>query len=437
MQGFFKKLKNCSTIESLKKCILRHFLKEGNGAYIPAIVKYTLNNKNQKYRFFAKLIVQPKEKSCKSGWQRQNLKESLPMQAKLKENLNIHNVITQVNFKGKKVYAVNRHFSSVENMRMTGEVQNNILLEYYQNTRYPILQETSNGDSIFIYKKFMQTLLEKIFFNRYTLALDFYICFPKMEFVKDKKMKYLLKKEKNAQHFYGNLVVDSQILTENIDRAKSNILVYNLLEKNFTPLHKYPLQMQTDMGLIFFSLDILEYLKANFYNYGLYLVSRQTKQVLLVDILDECVTFWKSEFLKLTEIEQKKFEKLNRQDCPNTFISQAMYMWQIEGKMEYTKYMPAYQALADYLFQNCKERLLKSKISFFLPQNLYELQKSIQNLLQFFSITLKDLRMKQEQEQVFEEILQGVCKPDLNIDRYYNGFCYILQRRIEDETIAM
>ncbi len=73
------------------------------------------------------------------------------------------------------------------------------------------------------------------------------------------------------------------------------------------------MQSKADMGILFFSLEILPFLKENFYNYGMYLVNKKTKQSILVDILEECVSFWKSEFLKLNELDQRVFIQYHRQ----------------------------------------------------------------------------------------------------------------------------
>ena len=438
MQKYLNELQKCTSLTNLTNCIQNIFFQQISSDYLPAILEYKSNaNLENKFHLYLKLSLIPRIKASCGYWQKGYLEESIPMQLRNIEEATCHNLLTKVNFKGKKIYAVNRHLISLNSVRMTNEVENNILVEFYKNSKIPLLHSALQGNSIFIYKAFIEDILKNIFHNDYVINLDYYICSNKLNLDIKEYDTCRVEKINNSIQIYGSCVIEESILQEQAKEQNNKLLVYNLLEKNFTPLCIYPLQSKADIGILFFSLDILPFLKENFYNYGMYLVNKKTKQSILVDILKESIAFWKSEFLKLNEFEQNLFAKYNQRECPKDFISQAMYMWQIEGRVNYNQYMSEYQNLAEYLLLNYKEKVLLNKLTFFPPENIKELQKFIEKLLKLFDIGLSDLNLKEEQYNIFFNILQNKMDKNLDLFEYYNGFCYIIQRRMEDGIIAL
>ncbi len=438
MQKYLNELQECTSLKNLTNCIQNIFFQQTNSDYFPAIFEYKVNSvlKNPLHIYF-KISLIPQDIVGNRYWQKGYLEESVPMQMQNIEDVTCHNLLTKVNFKGKKIYAVNRHLTTVNTVRMTNDVENNILIEFYKNSKMPLLHSALQGNSIFIYRPFVEDILQNIFHNKYAISLDYYICSSKLKLVIKEYDNCRVERVKDNIQLYSSCTIEKSMLQDQIKTEENQLFVYNLLEKNFTPLCIYPLQSKADMGILFFSLEILPFLKENFYNYGMYLVNKKTKQSILVDILEECVSFWKSEFLKLNELDQRVFIQYNQKVCPKNFISQAMYMWQIEGRVNYNQYMAEYQNLAEYLLCNYAEQVLSAKLSFFPPQNIKDLQIFMQKLLKLFHISLKNLKLKEEQYTIFYNILQNKIDKNLDLLQYYNGFCYTIQRRIEDGIITM
>ena len=436
------KLRKCSNVEEVIKCIREFYHSYDSSNYIPGIYKegsFLSTKENYDGEFYAKLILRPDEKDIKQTWMKMNLSYGFIDGSDEREKNDIsnyiYNLIVQKNYYRHTVYTLNPYLYNDNESAIYEKNQDNknvANLVYYDPTfstnEWPILI-SQNDDEILLLKKSISSFIntEKNVFPHYVLSVEFEYRDKKHkidDFVEYKKDGCLITKERTNDFIWLLGTFDIDYITPKDNDLK---IITNQLNGNIRNIDESNWNDDVDAGLIVFDKKCLKYLKERYIFLEFAMIDMYTKDSILVDFVSDKIVFWEGEFNKLPYEVKKELEKYNIKKKMNGIISPAMFEWQLNGNLDYGKYEPYYQKLGKYVLENYFDIAYESRISTELPETYKDLIEKVNELLNFFSLEYKKLYKYEKNFFTLEKVLDNKYKPSPKISaELFDYFCYLL-----------
>lgn len=436
------KLRKCSNVEEVIKCIREFYHSYDSSNYIPGIYKegsFLSMKENYDGEFYAKLILRPDEKDIKQTWMKINLSYGFIDGSDEREKNDIsnyiYNLIVQKNYFRHTVYTLNPYLYNDNESAIYEKTQDNknlANLVYYDPTfstnEWPILI-SKNDDEILLLKKSISSFIntEKNVFPHYVLSVEFEYRDKKHkidDFVEYKKDGCLITKERTNDFIWLLGTFDIDYITPKDNDLK---IITNQLNGNIRNIDESNWNDDMDAGLIVFDKKCLKYLKERYIFLEFAMIDMYTKDSILVDFVSDKIVFWEGEFNKLPYEVKKELEKYNIKKKMNGIISPAMFEWQLNGNLDYGKYEPYYQKLGRYVLENYFDIAYESRISTELPETYNALIEKVNELLKLHSLEYKQLYKYEKGFFTLEKVLNNKYKPGPKISaELFDYFCYLL-----------
>ena len=443
------KLRKCSNVEEVIKCIREFYHSYDSSNYIPGIYKegsFLSTKENYDGEFYAKLILRPDEKDIKQTWMKMNLSYGFIDGSDEREKNDIsnyiYNLIVQKNYFRHTVYTLNPYLYNDNESAIYEKTQDNknvANLVYYDPTfstnEWPILI-SKNDDEILLLKKSISSFIntEKNVFPHYVLSVEFEYRDKKHkidDFVEYKEDGCLITKERTNDFIWLLGTFDIDYITPKDNDLK---IITNQLNGNIRNIDESNWNDDMDAGLIVFDKKCLKYLKERYIFLEFAMIDMYTKDSILVDFVSDKIVFWEGEFNKLPYEVKKELEKYNIKKKMNGIISPAMFEWQLNGNLDYGKYEPYYQKLGKYVLENYFDIAYESRISTELPETYNDLIEKVSELLKLLSLEYKQLYKYEKGFFALEKVLNNKYKPGPKISaELFDYFCYLLLEVVDHD----
>ena len=398
-----EKLRQCSNVEEIVKCIKNFYHLYDIDNYIPGIYKegsflFTKKEDNNG-EFYAKLILRPKDIDINQTWLKDNLQYGFIDGSDDCEKNDIgnyiYNVIVQKNFYRNSIYTLNPYLYNDNNSYIYEKVQdtkNVANLVYYNLTfstnEWPVLVSKGDNEILFLKESISDYVNnEENHYPQYTLSVEFEYR-DKInnikEFDKYVNSGCLITKERRDDFVWLLGTIDIDFV---IPKDRNLDIITNQLNGNIRKIDESNWNDDTDAGLIVFNNKCLKCLKERYIFIELSMIDMHTKDSVLVDFVGNRVVFWEGEFNKLP-----------------------------------------------YEVENYFDIAFESGLSLDLPRTSKELKDKIDNLLKIFSVEFNELYKYERGFITLEKIMNNKYKPTVEeLKQLFDYFCYNLLGVIDND----
>lgn len=428
-----EKIRQCGNIERLCKCIQEIFNESIDTEYMPALISegsYTVSDGED---FYAKLVAIPYNTKINKTWLRMNLAKSDISRSVDNHDVSCyHNIVVEYPYLSNKLYAYNDTLASVDEVFYGKQDDTKNACQFYNSSKYnkkPLCLKNIN-DNYYVLKDLLNDITNRDYSNALQLCVDF-----------EYRNKGLLPFKENGEIINelgcfdivnsaegGTSIIGSIYLTFNsvkTETSDDDIKVIRIFNNNaIDSLDKTNYNDDTKVGIVLFSTEVLTILKKYYSLFDFTLISDTGNQDVIIDILEERVSFFEGEFNKFPDDIVAEIKQYNIKEYPkdNAIISSAMFEWQLNASWHFMDKALPFQKLGYIISSKHIEKAKDEHLSLYPPTNIDE-------LIALYQSIIKVLKMPDQTEKV-KSFIKNIIDAGHSLFYCYQCVCLSIYKEV-------